>query len=153
MPRPSCRSRAEKAGAKGEVIDKICDMGIERVCSQFKANPSVNPLTGRSIALDGPIAKMYEALCGVDIQTKISIDIQPVEKALVATKIPFVVQPAQPSPEQLEKLKNQVILSIRDEMIIKVGNSIKNQVYNEVTAGLKDEIQNHVLHKMNMAIL
>jgi hypothetical protein len=144
MPRPSCRSRAEKAGAKGDALDKICDMGIERVCSQFKANPGINPLTGRTIALDGPLGKMFESLCKVKEPQR--------EPQRESPKPPLIVnQP--PSPEQLEKLKNQVILSVRDEMIIKVGNSIRNQVYNEVTAGLKDEIQKHVLVDMKQVVL
>ena len=143
MPRPSCKKRAEQAGAKGEMVDKICIAGIDQVCKQFRADPTTNPLTGRSIAADGPIFKVFEALCGAPA-------------AAEGPRTP-VARPPVPVPHitesDMDRIKTRVILSIRDEMIVKVSNAIREQVKAEVTDGLKDEIKQHVMTELKKVIL
>lgn len=134
------------------MVDKICSAGIDQVCKQFRADPTTNPLTGRSIAADGPIFKVFEALCGAP---QLEGPRTPVARPLAPAPAPA---PAPASPphiteSDMDRIKTRVILSIRDEMIVKVSNAIREQVKAEVTDGLKDEIKQHVMTELKKVIL
>ena len=58
-----CKDEAGKVGAKGDLLTRVCDTGIDKVCDMFQADPTVNPVTGRNITETGPLHKFYTELC------------------------------------------------------------------------------------------
>lgn len=158
MAPPSCKSTVQKITGLKE--DQVCDKGITAVCKMFTENPTVNPVTGRAIKDTGPIYKAYQELCkvvksasgvaksmtGMTTKATKAAKAKGISSDSKATAVPTA------SPEDIERMTKHIQAHIRDEVIIRLGNSIKGEVIKEVAQDMKDAVLKEVMANVKSTI-
>lgn len=123
--------------AKGKIADtleSVCAKGLANVCSSFKRNQEINPLTNKRIAVGKEMHNFFSTLCVLD-------------SAIIKrqTKSPSIIQDQQRHLLMKEDLIARLAKDIKKEVSFEVMNELKAEIIGNLGGVIKATIEKDMM--------